>query len=89
MMCGLCALDAILSHESENVQDRVLSLEKKVQQQDDEIVCLKSALADALRRLAALESGLAGCQFMRLSVSISDHYYCRQGHRTHIDQWAP
>jgi len=41
------------------VQDRVLSLEKKVQQQDDEIVCLKSALADALRRLAALEAGLS------------------------------
>jgi len=54
-------LDAILSHESESVQDRVLSLEKKVQQQDDEIVCLKSALADALRRLAAVESGLYRC----------------------------
>jgi len=52
-------VDAILSHESESVQDRVLSLEKKVQQQDDEIVCLKSALADALRRLAALEAGLS------------------------------
>jgi len=52
-------LDAILSHESDSVQNRVLSLEKKVQQQDDEIVCLKSALADALRRLAALEAGLS------------------------------
>jgi len=35
----------------------VLSLEKRVEQQDDEIVCLRSALADALRRLAAIESG--------------------------------
>ena len=53
-----CTSDAILSHESEAANERILSLEKKVQQQDDEIVCLKSALADALRRVAALESGL-------------------------------
>ena len=55
----VCVLDEILSHESETVQERILSLEKKLQQQDDEIVCLKSALADALRRLATLESGLS------------------------------
>jgi len=55
--CEQCFSDAILSRDSDNVQDRVLSLEKKIQQQDDEIVCLKSALADALRRLTALESG--------------------------------
>jgi len=67
-MCRLCTSDAILGHESENVQDRVLSLEKKVQQQDDEIVCLKSALADALRRLASLESGLSGCLLVHLSA---------------------
>ena len=57
-----CTSDAILSHESEAANERILSLEKKVQQQDDEIVCLKSALADALRRVATLESGL--CVFI-------------------------
>jgi len=50
--------DAILSRDSEGVQQRILSLEKKVQQQDDEIVCLRSSLADALRRLSSLESGI-------------------------------
>jgi len=55
----MCAVDEILSHESDSVQERMLNLEKKVQQQDDEIVCLKSALADALRRLATLESGVS------------------------------
>ena len=64
------AVDEILSHETETVQERILSLEKKVQQQDDEIVCLKSALADALRRLTALESGMSVCQ-SRLSVCLS------------------
>lgn len=48
--------DGVIGHENEELRDRVSSLEKKVQQQDDEIVCLKSALSDAIRRLAALES---------------------------------
>jgi len=70
-MCSTCVSDAILSHDSEAVQDRVLSLEKKVQQQDDEITCLKSALADALRRLAALESGASVCLSVSISLSAS------------------
>jgi len=49
----------------------MLSLEKKVQQQDDEIVCLRSALADALRRIAALESGLSVCLSVCISVCLS------------------
>lgn len=49
-------MDGVIGHENEELRDRVSSLEKKVQQQDDEIVCLKSALSDAIRRLAALES---------------------------------
>ncbi|XP_070578135.1 77 kDa echinoderm microtubule-associated protein-like isoform X3 [Ptychodera flava] len=35
--------------------DRVAALEKKVSQQADDIVCLKTALADVVRRLATLE----------------------------------
>ena len=48
--------DGVIGHENEELRDRVASLEKKVQQQDDEIVCLKSALSDAIRRLSTLES---------------------------------
>jgi hypothetical protein len=47
----------LLNNDSDSLQERVLHLEKKVHQQDDEIVCLKSALADALRRLTVLETG--------------------------------
>ena len=39
-----------------DLDDRISFLEKKVSLQDDEIQCLKSALADALRRLAAVET---------------------------------
>ncbi|XP_070181364.1 echinoderm microtubule-associated protein-like 2 isoform X3 [Littorina saxatilis] len=49
-------LDGLLSQEREDVVERVAYLEKKVTQQEDEIVCLKSALADVIRRLAAVES---------------------------------
>ena len=50
--------DALMDSESNSLQEHVIHLEKKVQQQDDEIICLKSALADALRRLSALEIGM-------------------------------
>jgi len=66
----ICTSDAVLSHESENAEERILSLEKKLQQQDDEIVCLKSALADALRRLTTLESGLLSV-FLSVCLSAS------------------
>lgn len=38
------------------LDDRISFLEKKVSLQDDEIQCLKSALADALRRLSVVET---------------------------------
>ena len=49
--------DGLLNHENEELRDRVSALEKNVQQHEDEILCLKSALSDALRRLSAVESG--------------------------------
>ncbi|XP_067680198.1 echinoderm microtubule-associated protein-like 2 isoform X11 [Haliotis asinina] len=49
-------LDGLLSQEQEDLVDRVAYLEKKVTQQGDEIVCLKSALADVIRRISQLES---------------------------------
>uniref|UniRef100_A0A8C5KK58 Echinoderm microtubule associated protein like 4 n=1 Tax=Jaculus jaculus TaxID=51337 RepID=A0A8C5KK58_JACJA len=42
-----------------DVQDRLLALESRVQQQEDEITVLKAALADVLRRLAISEDHVA------------------------------
>ncbi|XP_073982208.1 echinoderm microtubule-associated protein-like 2 isoform X3 [Rhodnius prolixus] len=47
--------DDMLETEQESVRERVCDLEKKVLEQGDEIVCLRSTLADVLRRLAQLE----------------------------------
>ncbi|XP_059148257.1 echinoderm microtubule-associated protein-like 2 isoform X3 [Physella acuta] len=52
-------LDGLLSHDKNDLVERVSDLEKKVQQQEDEIVCLKSAMADVIRRMAAVEAGSA------------------------------
>ncbi|CAL1527600.1 unnamed protein product [Lymnaea stagnalis] len=49
-------LDGLLSHDKEDLVDRVTYLEKKAQQQEDEIICLKSAIADVIRRLASVET---------------------------------
>ncbi|XP_064600715.1 uncharacterized protein LOC135466891 [Liolophura sinensis] len=51
--------DGLLSQEQEDLSERVISLEKKVQQQADEVVCLKSALSDVIRRLSHLEADKA------------------------------
>ena len=42
--------------DPQELDDRISFLEKKVSLQDDEIQCLKSALADALRRLSIVET---------------------------------
>lgn len=49
-------LDGLLSQDHGELCQRVLCLEKKVQQQEDEIICLKSALADVIRRLGQVEA---------------------------------
>ena len=51
-----CVSDGMLSHENEEMKERVIALEKKVHQQEDELLCLKSALSDAIRRLSAVEA---------------------------------
>ena len=48
--------DGLLSHDAGDVVERVAYLEKKVNQQEDELVCLKAAMADVIRRLATVES---------------------------------
>ncbi|CAI9730037.1 echinoderm microtubule-associated protein-like 2 isoform X10 [Octopus vulgaris] len=51
-------VDGLLDQDQETLSERVAILEKKVQLQGDEIVCLKSALADVIRKLNQVqESG--------------------------------
>ncbi|XP_065208639.1 echinoderm microtubule-associated protein-like 2 isoform X2 [Planococcus citri] len=45
----------MIETENESLRERVTDLEKKVLEQNDEIVCLRSTLADVLRRLTQLE----------------------------------
>ncbi|KAF8795097.1 Echinoderm microtubule-associated like protein [Argiope bruennichi] len=45
----------IINHDNDALRDRVADLEKKVQEQADEIVCLRGTLADVLRRVTQLE----------------------------------
>uniref|UniRef100_A0A0P5J1V7 Echinoderm microtubule-associated protein 1 n=1 Tax=Daphnia magna TaxID=35525 RepID=A0A0P5J1V7_9CRUS len=40
----------------QDLRDRINSLEKRLDDQNDEMVCLRSTLADALRRIGAIES---------------------------------
>ncbi|XP_039294135.1 echinoderm microtubule-associated protein-like 2 [Nilaparvata lugens] len=47
--------DDMIETENESVRERVADLEKKVLEQGDEIVCLRSTLADVLRRLSLVE----------------------------------
>ena len=46
----------MLTHENEEMKERVIALEKKVHEQEDELLCLKSALSDVIRRLSAVEA---------------------------------
>ncbi|KAI8788322.1 echinoderm microtubule-associated protein-like 2 isoform X1 [Biomphalaria glabrata] len=67
-------VDGLLNHDKEDLVERVSYLEKKVQQQEDEIVCLKSALADVIRRLGSVEqvsqnSASSSRSAMRLTLS--------------------
>jgi hypothetical protein len=48
----------MMKNEEQNFIERVRHLEKRVQQQDDELVCLKSTLADVLRRLQKAENAV-------------------------------
>lgn len=46
----------MLSQENFTLRDRVAELERKVQEQEDELILLRSSMADVLRRLSVLES---------------------------------
>uniref|UniRef100_A0A8C2CZP6 EMAP like 4 n=1 Tax=Cyprinus carpio TaxID=7962 RepID=A0A8C2CZP6_CYPCA len=54
--------DSISAASTSDVQDRLSSLELRVQQQDDELMVMKAALADVLRRLAQSEDSAAAAK---------------------------
>lgn len=58
--------DDMIETENESIRERVCDLEKKVLEQGDEIVCLRSTLADVLRRLNQLE----GSRTLSLNTSV-------------------
>lgn len=45
----------MIENENQSLRDRVADLEKKVHEQTDEIMCLRSTLADVLRRINTIE----------------------------------
>nr|XP_027215878.1 echinoderm microtubule-associated protein-like 2 isoform X6 [Penaeus vannamei] len=47
--------DEMIENENQSLRDRVADLEKKVHEQTDEIMCLRSTLADVLRRINTIE----------------------------------
>jgi microtubule-associated protein-like 1/2 len=59
----------MMETENESLQERVADLEKKVLEQGDEIVCLRSTLADVLRRLNQFDSR-GGGDYNRASVPV-------------------
>jgi microtubule-associated protein-like 1/2 len=59
----------MMETENESLQERVADLEKKVLEQGDEIVCLRSTLADVLRRLNQFDSRGSG-DYNRASVPV-------------------
>lgn len=56
----------MIETENESLRERMCDLEKKVLEQGDEIVCLRSTLADVLRRLNQLE----GTRTLSLNASV-------------------
>lgn len=48
--------DGLLSQDQQELSERVAHLEKRVREQENEIVCLKAALADVMRRIGQVES---------------------------------
>uniref|UniRef100_T1J5S7 HELP domain-containing protein n=1 Tax=Strigamia maritima TaxID=126957 RepID=T1J5S7_STRMM len=69
------AWNDMITNENDTLRERVSDLEKKVHEQADEIVCLRSTLADVLRRLNNLEG--------RGTVAISNHVGAmKDGHAT-------
>ena len=67
--------DGLLSQEQDDIVQRVTCLENKVQQQEDEIICLKSAMADIVRRFSFTNSSTS-LDMKVVFVCINIQYFC-------------
>lgn len=57
----------MIENENQSLRDRVADLEKKVHEQTDEIMCLRSTLADVLRRINTIEGARGKANFIIIS----------------------
>ena len=56
--CNRCTFsDDLIERENETLRERVVDLERRLHDQNDEVTCLRATLADALRRISSLEAG--------------------------------
>lgn len=63
-------LDEMLESEKSSLFGRVHDLERRVLTQQDEIVCLRSTLADVLRRLNTIEGNIERGAITNSSLSM-------------------
>ncbi|BFZ07628.1 hypothetical protein BsWGS_10667 [Bradybaena similaris] len=66
-------MDGLLHQDKEDIMNRVVYLEKRVHQQEDEIICLKSAMADVIRRLNSVETSGQNSTFQTRSHMKTSH----------------
>jgi len=79
-------VEIMLENEQKNSSDRLAYLEKHVQQQNDELLCLKSALADVIRRMQLLESA----QFIQeQKQQLASHQQHRSPHKMLVPSSRP
>ena len=52
--------DGLLASDQAELGERVSHLERRVRESENEIVCLKGALADVMRRLSHVETSKSG-----------------------------
>jgi len=65
---SMSASDDLIERENETLRERVVDLERRLHDQNDEVTCLRATLADALRRISSLEAG-KGAREVRLRAS--------------------
>ena len=62
-------VDDMMDHDQDAMRDRVSILERKVLEQNDEIIFLRTTLVDVLRRLNQMETSRS--QLNRIAFNLS------------------
>jgi len=69
---SMSASDDLVDRENETLRERVVELERRLHDQNDEVTCLRATLADALRRISSLEAGKGNREVRLRASAISD-----------------